>query len=267
MNPLDPNGDVITYSGFFSGDFGDYLKAMAVDSEGVFYLAGYTDDFYFPVTPNAYFTANGGVRREFCLRHRHQAAREGRPDLLDLLRRNHHGYTHGNHRRRRQDLRHRVYDFRRLSGHRERLSEHAPGRKLRWIRGRDRPVAKWHREPGGEHLSGRQRPGRSAIDRRRCGRTGICGRLHALGRLPHHAQLFPPVLFRRGRCLPDQARSERQHRYVFDVPGRKRPGSGHQDPGGSSRPRGRHRIHFVRQFPGHSRRAAEHTRPETATCF
>ena len=103
---------------------------MAVDSEGVFYLAGYTDDFYFPVTPNAYLTANGGVRREFCLRHRHQAARKGRPDLLDLLRRNHHGYTHRNRSRRRQDLRHRVYEFRRLSGHRERLSEHAPGRNF-----------------------------------------------------------------------------------------------------------------------------------------
>lgn len=65
MNPLDPNGNVITYSGFFTGDFGDYLKAMAVDSEGVFYLAGYTDDFYFPVTPNAYLNTNGGVRRAF----------------------------------------------------------------------------------------------------------------------------------------------------------------------------------------------------------
>jgi len=65
MTPLDPNGNLITYSGFFTGDFGDYLKAMTVDSEGVFYLAGYTDDFYFPVTPNAYLTANGGVRRCF----------------------------------------------------------------------------------------------------------------------------------------------------------------------------------------------------------
>ena len=65
MNPLDPNGDVITYSGFFTGDFGDYLKAMSVDSEGVFYLAGYTDDFFFPVTANAYLTDNGGVRRAF----------------------------------------------------------------------------------------------------------------------------------------------------------------------------------------------------------
>ncbi len=65
MNPLDPNGNVITYSGFFTADFGDYLKAMSVDSEGVFYLAGYTDDFYFPVTPGAYLTTNGGVRRAF----------------------------------------------------------------------------------------------------------------------------------------------------------------------------------------------------------
>jgi len=65
MSPFDPNGNYITYSGFFSGDFGDFLKAMTVDSQGVFYLAGYTDDFFFPVTPNAYLTSNGGVRRAF----------------------------------------------------------------------------------------------------------------------------------------------------------------------------------------------------------
>jgi len=65
MNPLGPPEDVITYSGFFSGDFGDFLKAMAVDSEGVFYLAGVTDDFNFPVTPSGYLTNNGGVRRSF----------------------------------------------------------------------------------------------------------------------------------------------------------------------------------------------------------
>jgi hypothetical protein len=65
MTPLDPNGNYITYSGYFSGDFGDYLKAMAVDSEGVFYLAGFTDDHFFPVTPNAYLTSNGDVRKDF----------------------------------------------------------------------------------------------------------------------------------------------------------------------------------------------------------
>ena len=65
MTPLDPNGNYITYSGYFSGTFGDNLKAMAVDSEGVFYLTGYTGDFYFPVTPNAYLSANGGVQRAF----------------------------------------------------------------------------------------------------------------------------------------------------------------------------------------------------------
>ncbi len=65
LNPLSTGNDVITYSGYFSGDFGDNLKAMAVDSEGVFYLTGFTDDFFFPVTSNAYLTANGGVRRSF----------------------------------------------------------------------------------------------------------------------------------------------------------------------------------------------------------
>ncbi|MBZ5634012.1 MAG: SBBP repeat-containing protein [Acidobacteriia bacterium] len=65
MNPLTTGDDIITYSGFFTGDFGDYLKAMTVDDNGVFYLAGYTDDANFPVTPNGYLTGNGGVRRSF----------------------------------------------------------------------------------------------------------------------------------------------------------------------------------------------------------
>ena len=65
MTPLDPNGNYITYSGYFSGTYGDNLKAMAVDSEGVFYLTGFTDDYYFPVTSGAYLNANGSVRRAF----------------------------------------------------------------------------------------------------------------------------------------------------------------------------------------------------------
>ena len=89
MNPLSTNGNLITYSGYFSGNFGDYLKAMAVDSEGVFYLAGYTDDLLLSGYAQRISHHNGGVRAKFCLRPRHQAARHGRPDLFDLLRRNH----------------------------------------------------------------------------------------------------------------------------------------------------------------------------------
>jgi Beta-propeller repeat len=65
MNPLGPQASVVTYSGFFSGDFGDDLKAMTVSSDGVFYLAGITDDFNFPTTPNGFLLNNGGVRRSF----------------------------------------------------------------------------------------------------------------------------------------------------------------------------------------------------------
>jgi len=65
MNPLGPQETVVTYSGFFSGDFGDDLKAMTVSNDGVFYLAGVTDDFNFPVTPTGYLINNGGVRRSF----------------------------------------------------------------------------------------------------------------------------------------------------------------------------------------------------------
>lgn len=65
MNPLGPPDTAVTYSGYFSGNFGDDLKAMAVSSEGVFYLAGITDDFNFPTTPNGFLLNNGGVRRSF----------------------------------------------------------------------------------------------------------------------------------------------------------------------------------------------------------
>ncbi len=65
LNPLSTGDDVITYSGFFGGDFGDILRAMAVDDQGVFYLTGVTDDFFFPVTSGAYLSSNGNVRRSF----------------------------------------------------------------------------------------------------------------------------------------------------------------------------------------------------------
>jgi len=65
LNPLSTGDDVLTYSGFFSGQAGSDLKAMAVDSEGVFYLAGITDDAAFPTTPGGYLLTNGGVRRSF----------------------------------------------------------------------------------------------------------------------------------------------------------------------------------------------------------
>ena len=66
MNPLGTPDQIITYSGFFSGAFGDDLKAMAVDSEGVFYLAGTTtDSSNFPVTPNGYLITTAITPRSF----------------------------------------------------------------------------------------------------------------------------------------------------------------------------------------------------------
>lgn len=65
LNPLATGDDVIPYSGIFGGTFGDILRAMAVDDQGVFYLTGVTDDFFFPVTSGAYLSNNGNVRRAF----------------------------------------------------------------------------------------------------------------------------------------------------------------------------------------------------------
>ena len=51
LNPLTTNqDDVIPYSGFFGGDFGDIVRAAVVDANGVLYITGVTDDFFFPVT-------------------------------------------------------------------------------------------------------------------------------------------------------------------------------------------------------------------------
>jgi len=65
LNPLKTGDEVITYSGYFGGMFGDTLRAAAVDPEGVVYLTGITDDFFFPATTNAYATTNGEVRKMF----------------------------------------------------------------------------------------------------------------------------------------------------------------------------------------------------------
>jgi len=65
MNPLGTQDEVITYSGYFGGMFGDSLRAAAVDANGVFFLTGITDDFFFPVTTNAYATTNGETRKMF----------------------------------------------------------------------------------------------------------------------------------------------------------------------------------------------------------
>ncbi len=60
-----PPGEVVTYSGYFGGMFGDTLRAATVDQNGVLYMTGYTDDFFFPTTDNAYLRDNGEVRKMF----------------------------------------------------------------------------------------------------------------------------------------------------------------------------------------------------------
>ncbi len=65
INPLSTGDDVITYSGYFGGMFGDSLRAAVVDANGVFYLTGITDDFFYPTTANAYSTSNGETRKMF----------------------------------------------------------------------------------------------------------------------------------------------------------------------------------------------------------
>jgi len=65
INPFATGDNVIPYSGFFGGDFGDMLKAAVVDANGVLYMTGLTDDFFFPVTSGAFRNNNGSVRRCF----------------------------------------------------------------------------------------------------------------------------------------------------------------------------------------------------------
>ncbi len=60
LNPLAPTADEeLPYSGFFTGEFGNTLTAMNVDTNGIVYLAGTTGDILFPVTANA-FSSNSG---------------------------------------------------------------------------------------------------------------------------------------------------------------------------------------------------------------
>jgi hypothetical protein len=65
LNPLSTGDDVITYSGFFGGDFGDTLRDAVVNPDGVIFLTGITDDFFFPTTPNAYARSNQETRKMF----------------------------------------------------------------------------------------------------------------------------------------------------------------------------------------------------------
>lgn len=65
LNPLSSGDNVITYSGFFGGQFGDTVRAAVVNPDGVLYMTGITDDFFFPTTTNAYSTSNGETRKMF----------------------------------------------------------------------------------------------------------------------------------------------------------------------------------------------------------
>ncbi len=65
LNPLKSGDEVLTYSGFFGGMFGDSVRAAVVDPDGIFYLTGITDDFFFPTTENAYSRSNGETRKMF----------------------------------------------------------------------------------------------------------------------------------------------------------------------------------------------------------
>ncbi|MCL5962203.1 MAG: SBBP repeat-containing protein, partial [Chloroflexi bacterium] len=51
---LSPSGSALTYSTFLGGNDHDYAKAVAVDTNGSAYVAGYTTSSDFPSTPNAY---------------------------------------------------------------------------------------------------------------------------------------------------------------------------------------------------------------------
>jgi hypothetical protein len=65
LNPLKTGDDVLTYSGYFGGMFGDSLRAAVVDANGVLYMTGITDDFFFPTTAGAYSRDNGETRKMF----------------------------------------------------------------------------------------------------------------------------------------------------------------------------------------------------------
>jgi hypothetical protein len=195
MNPLGPPETVVTYSGFFSGNFGNDLKAMTVSDAGVFYLAGITDDFNFPVTPSGYLTANGGVRRSFV-------------SVLDPKIPGTDGLVYSTFFAGTKTDEPTAIAFAAGKIYPQRLSSHASRRNVRWLGSRVRSVAERHRQPGVQHLSGRRRAGHSTLDRCRCRRPSLRRRVYPFSRLSHHRQFVPPVLHRRRRCFSDP------HRYA-----------------------------------------------------
>jgi len=63
FNPVTAAGSSLaacTYLGGKTGNTGDYLSGIAIDSSGYVYVAGYTNSNDFPVTSGAYITACGG---------------------------------------------------------------------------------------------------------------------------------------------------------------------------------------------------------------
>ncbi len=95
LNPLSTGDDVITYSGYFGGMFGDSLKAAVVDPNGVLYMTGYTDDFYFPTTPSGYAVTNGETRKMFLAVLDTKIPYTDRLEIFDVLRRHRHRGTYG----------------------------------------------------------------------------------------------------------------------------------------------------------------------------
>jgi hypothetical protein len=66
VTKLDASGSALVYSTFLGGKNDDYAYAIAVDSAGAAYVAGYTSSSDFPTTPGAFDTSwNGGYYDAF----------------------------------------------------------------------------------------------------------------------------------------------------------------------------------------------------------
>ncbi len=65
LNPAAPPDQTVVYSTYYGGTGTDVLAAMAIDSEGLVYIAGSTNSTDLPVTDRAFQAANAGASDVF----------------------------------------------------------------------------------------------------------------------------------------------------------------------------------------------------------
>ena len=65
INPVAPNGNIVPFSTYYGGSENEIVQGIAVDNNGVVYIAGTTQSSDLPTTSNAYATTLPGTENAF----------------------------------------------------------------------------------------------------------------------------------------------------------------------------------------------------------